>query len=76
MRVLLFALDVSMLKECEGACLARGGVVGGWIRGLGLGIPLLCKQEECWTCVSVFGLRCYWWRSWEVRRCLDQVLEG
>ena len=39
-------------------CLARDGVRGEgdeWMRGLGLGLglPILWKQAECWTCVCV-----------------------
>ena len=38
-------------------CLARGGVRGEggeWMRGLGLGLPIMWEQGECWTCVCVW----------------------
>ena len=37
-------------------CFARGGVGGEgdeWMRELGLGLPILWVQGECWTCVCV-----------------------
>ena len=32
----------------------RGWRGGEWMRGLGLGFPILWEQGECWTCVC-FG---------------------
>ena len=37
-------------------CLARAGVGGEggeWMRKLGLALPILWGQRECWTCVCV-----------------------
>ena len=53
-------------------CLARGGVGGEWMRGLGLGFTNPVGTGVVDGRVSVFWL---WWCRWGVDRGLDQGLE-
>ena len=39
----------------ESMCLARDGLGGEWIRGLGLGFTNPVGQRECWMCVCVWA---------------------
>ena len=55
--VLGMSVELVKCKMCM--CLARGGEVGEWMRGLGLGLTNPMETMGVLDCVSMFGLQWY-----------------